>query len=379
MRINLIRTIPAVWLIITVWIAGLATPAYAAKQCNPAEFATVMDDTGERLNTLAAKNSKQIETKTAQLKAKQPGGNTARKDVPLSKAGQLKLIEYNTQFDVLMNRMDRLGDLTRGGSSGCQRLKDLETTSSTLLKVQQQRFALIDRELSAQLKPARLPAKKPASIPLKKKKSLPPAAAPKWTTTTKIEQALPQSAAPTIAAPKAPNVNLPPVLSVPLPVEETFSVAEIKAAGRGFFGTISTSLANGINYTFQKVGRPTGYILGREGGGAFLAGLRYGKGRLIMKRYGSQKVYWRGPSLGYDAGAEGSRTMFLIYNLRNPKQLYRRFSGADGAAYLVGGVGITFLTNGKIVMAPIRSGIGLRLGASVGYLKFSDKPGWNPF
>lgn len=158
-----------------------------------------------------------------------------------------------------------------------------------------------------------------------------------------------------------------------------YSIDEIREATRGFFGTVSTSLASVLEHAFQKGGRPTAYVLGNEGGGAFLAGLRYGEGTMYLRNGGSQKVYWHGPSIGYDLGAEGSRTLFLIYELHEPDRIFRRFTGVDGSAYLVGGVGMTLLKGGEVTMAPIRSGLGLRLGASIGYVRFSPRPTWNPF
>lgn len=158
-----------------------------------------------------------------------------------------------------------------------------------------------------------------------------------------------------------------------------YSIDEIREATRGFFGTISTSLASVIEYSFKQSGQPTAYVLGTEGGGAFLAGLRYGEGTLYLRNGGSQKVYWHGPSIGYDLGAAGSRTLFLIYDLQEPGGIFRRFTGVDGSAYLVGGVGMTLLKGGPVIMAPIRSGLGLRIGASIGYLRFTPRPTWNPF
>jgi hypothetical protein len=158
-----------------------------------------------------------------------------------------------------------------------------------------------------------------------------------------------------------------------------YTIDEIQEVTRGFFGTISTSLASVIEHAFKKAGRPTGYVLGKEGGGAFLAGLRYGEGTLYLRSGGRKQVYWHGPSIGYDVGAEGSRTLFLIYNLEDPDSLYRSFTGVDGSAYLVGGVGMTLLKGGPVLMAPIRSGLGLRLGASIGYVRFTSRPTWNPF
>ena len=158
-----------------------------------------------------------------------------------------------------------------------------------------------------------------------------------------------------------------------------FSVEEIKETGHRFFGRVSMDLARVIEYAFQRSGRPNGYILGEEAGGAFVAGLRYGEGTLYTKDAGDHRVYWQGPSLGYDFGAEGSKTMVLVYDLRSPGEIFTTYAGVDGSAYFIGGVGITFLARGHMVLAPIRSGIGLRLGANVGYLKYTREPTWNPF
>jgi hypothetical protein len=141
------------------------------------------------------------------------------------------------------------------------------------------------------------------------------------------------------------------------PGDGTFSMREIRDAGHGFFGSISQGLASVIEYAFKQQGRPNGYILGEDIGGAFVAGLRYGEGTLYTKDAGHHKVYWQGPSIGYDAGAEGSKVMVLVYNLRDPSEIYHRYGG----------------------LAPIRSGIGLRLGANIGYLKYTRRPTWNPF
>jgi hypothetical protein len=159
----------------------------------------------------------------------------------------------------------------------------------------------------------------------------------------------------------------------------TYSRNEILDAGHRFFGSVSQGLANVVEYAFQKAGRPNGYILGEDAGGAFVAGLRYGEGTLYTKDAGAHKVYWQGPSVGYDFGGEGSKTMVLVYNLRHPYDIYNRFGGVQGSAYLVGGVSIQFQKNGDVLLAPIRSGLGLRLGANIGYLKYTRTPTWNPF
>jgi hypothetical protein len=165
----------------------------------------------------------------------------------------------------------------------------------------------------------------------------------------------------------------------PPPEHTSYSQNEILDAGRQFFGSVSKGLASVVEYAFQKSGRPNGYILGEDAGGAFVAGLRYGEGTLYTKDAGSHKVYWQGPSIGYDFGGEGSKTMVLVYNLREPWQIYNRYAGVQGSAYLVGGVGIQFQTHGNVTLAPIRAGIGLRLGANIGYLKYTREPTWNPF
>ncbi len=158
-----------------------------------------------------------------------------------------------------------------------------------------------------------------------------------------------------------------------------FSVEEIKGAGHHFFGEVSMDLARVIEYSFQRAGRPNGYILGEEAGGAFIAGLRYGEGTLYTKDAGNQRVFWQGPSIGYDFGAEGSKTMVLVYDLYSPGEIFNTYPGVDGSAYFIGGVGITFLARDHVRLAPIRSGVGLRLGANVGYLKYTRQPTWNPF
>ena len=163
------------------------------------------------------------------------------------------------------------------------------------------------------------------------------------------------------------------------PRDGTFSMREINRAGHGFFGSISQGLGSAIEYAFKSQGRPNGYILGEDLGGAFVAGLRYGEGALHTRDAGRHKVFWQGPSIGYDAGAEGSKVMVLVYNLRDPSEIYERFGGIAGSAYVVGGVGVTFQKHNHVVLAPIRAGIGLRLGANIGYLKYTRRPTWNPF
>jgi hypothetical protein len=159
----------------------------------------------------------------------------------------------------------------------------------------------------------------------------------------------------------------------------TYAPGELVRTGHKFFGTVSRELAEIIEKAISRWGQPNGYVLGQEGGGAFVVGLRYGDGTLYTKNAGDRRVFWEGPSVGFDMGGEGARTMMLIYNLPATDAIFQRFVGIDGSAYLVGGFGMTALTIDNIVVVPIRSGVGLRLGANIGYLKFTPRPTWNPF
>ena len=159
----------------------------------------------------------------------------------------------------------------------------------------------------------------------------------------------------------------------------TFGPDELVNAGHRFFGNVSRGLASIIERAVSQWGLPNGYVLGEEGSGAFVAGLRYGEGTLYTKNAGDLRVYWQGPSVGFDWGGDGARTMTLVYNLPATNAIYQRFAGIDGSAYIIGGFGMTALTANNIVLVPIRSGIGLRLGANIGYLKFTPRATWNPF
>jgi hypothetical protein len=158
-----------------------------------------------------------------------------------------------------------------------------------------------------------------------------------------------------------------------------YSSNEVIDAGHRFFGTVSRGLAQIVEKAGSQWGLPNGYVLGQEAGGAMVAGLRYGEGILYTKNAGDLRVYWQGPSLGFDFGGDGARTMMLVYSLPATDAIYQRFVGIDGSAYFVGGLGMTALTFNNVVVVPIRSGIGFRLGANVGYLKFTPTATWNPF
>jgi len=178
--------------------------------------------------------------------------------------------------------------------------------------------------------------------------------------------------------PQAPQAQSPQY-QTPQPQGPQYSSNEIVDAGHRFFGTISRGLAQIVEKAGSQFGLPNGYVLGQEAGGAVVAGLRYGEGILYTKNAGDLRVFWQGPSVGFDFGGEGARTMMLIYNLPATDAIYQRFAGIDGSAYFVGGLGMTALTMNNIVVVPIRTGVGMRLGANVGYLKFTPTATWNPF
>ncbi|WP_245427548.1 DUF1134 domain-containing protein [Pleomorphomonas carboxyditropha] len=161
--------------------------------------------------------------------------------------------------------------------------------------------------------------------------------------------------------------------------QQTYSSSELVDTGHKFFGEMSGGLASAIERAAANYGQPNGYILGQEGSGAFLGGLRYGEGTLYTRNAGTARVYWQGPSFGIDFGGDGARTMILVYNLPAVQSIYQRFGGVNGSAYLVGGFGITALRQGDITLVPVRTGVGARLGVNVGYLKFTPQATWNPF
>jgi hypothetical protein len=160
---------------------------------------------------------------------------------------------------------------------------------------------------------------------------------------------------------------------------QEYTAQEIVDSGHKFFGATSGGLATVVEKIFASYGLPNGYLLGEEGSGAVIGGLTYGEGTLYTKNAGDHKVFWQGPSLGWDFGGEGSRVMMLVYNLDDVSNLYNRFGGVAGSAYVVAGVGFNVLQNNRVLLVPIRTGVGARLGVNLGYLKLTQRPTWNPF
>ncbi len=372
--------------------------ASAQNACKQDDIIAVMDQTGARLRELNADAQPRIRTRLRELAAKRGWS-----DSDLETQGRTVLDDAQTRnFDEraadLFSTLDRLAE--DESAAACERLEQARATSRELVAVTAQRtkhaLARIEAELAPPpeqastasptapaptLPPARdpvpsAPRQAPVAAAPPTSAQLPRAKAPagSWET-----QTVRDGKGPAQALPQAPAT--PAILPMPIPDPGAlgFSPEEIRAAGRGLFGSISAGLASVIDYAFQRYGKPTGYVLGDEGGAAFFAGLRYGEGRLVTKQQGERQVYWQGPSAGFDFGVAGSRVMFLVYNIDDHPELFQRFTGIDGSAYLVGGVGITLMKRGNIILAPIRTGLGLRVGANVGYLKFTPQISLNPF
>lgn len=160
--------------------------------------------------------------------------------------------------------------------------------------------------------------------------------------------------------------------------DSTYTQEEIMEKARGFFGDTTEGLAKAVARVFEDKGRPNAFIIGEEASGAIGIGVRYGEGELNRKFARPLKVYWQGPSIGFDLGGNASRVFTLIYNLDKASTLFQRFPGADGSLYIVAGLSVNYLQSGNVIIAPMRTGVGLRAGASVGYLHFTRKHSWLP-
>ncbi len=185
------------------------------------------------------------------------------------------------------------------------------------------------------------------------------------------------------AAPEAPPAAVPPAPAAAAPTPPakpaTYAETDVLGAAEGVFGKGAEGLADIVRKTFKDRGQPNAYIVGREAGGAFIIGVRYGSGMLYHKVEGDRKVHWTGPSVGFDIGGDGSKVFALVYNLNDTEDLYRRYPAAEGKAYAIGGFTANYLQRDNIVIVPIKLGVGWRLGLNAGYLKFSKKGKVLPF
>lgn len=169
------------------------------------------------------------------------------------------------------------------------------------------------------------------------------------------------------------------VTTAPALADDTFSENEVVRAGANFFGVTTEAFAKAVQRVFRDQGLPDAYVKGDEGSGAFVVGLRYGSGYLIRKNHDAVKVYWQGPSVGFDFGGNASKCFILVYNLQHEDRLFQKFPGVDGSFYFVAGIGVNYERADDITVVPMRTGVGLRAGANVGYLTFTREHSWNPF
>jgi len=352
----------------------LAGPGGAAA-CAGKDFADAVNATGDALRKLNADNAPHLRAKMRQLKTKMGWPEDGFENRAYQALHDERIAGFDTDANDLLAKIDALGTIDPATPPDCRKLPELSAASAALQATVKARTAYLLAKLDQMSGETPAPRPPPKGDDAKGAPQPPPKVAAKpppsgWSTKTtgdpKREVA---------AAPPPPPAQVPP----PPADDESYTIEEIKAASAGFFGQVSANLGGVIEHAFRKSGRPTAYILGTEGGGAFLAGVRYGDGKLYLRSGGTQRIFWHGPTLGADVGGEGSKTMILIYNLKAPEDLYSNFTGVDGSAYLVGGVGFRLVSNGTVVMAPIRSGLGLRLGASIGYVRFTPKATWNPF
>lgn len=204
--------------------------------------------------------------------------------------------------------------------------------------------------------------------------------------TVEIPAAQPNAAAQTTpVAPAAPPVETaapqPAPLPAPLPPKSqaTYAEDDVLGAAEGVFGRGTEGLAEAVRRTFAQYGQPNGYIVGREAGGAFIVGVRYGSGTLYHAVEGEQKVHWTGPSVGFDIGGDGSKTFALVYNLYDTEDLFRRYPAAEGKAYLIGGLAINYMQRDNVIIVPMKVGVGWRLGLNAGYMRFSKTGKLLPF
>ena len=159
----------------------------------------------------------------------------------------------------------------------------------------------------------------------------------------------------------------------------TYTPEELIQQGSDFLGVAAEAVGAALERALKDYGQPTGYIAGEEASAAITIGARYGRGLLYMKERPTTEVFWQGPSIGFDLGANASRVFTLVYNLQYPDAIFRRFPGVEGSAYMVGGLGVNYQRAENIVLAPVRAGVGLRLGANVGYLVYSRQQNMLPF
>jgi hypothetical protein len=413
---------------IAVFITVFPHAGNAADQCDAHVFGVQIDQTAQALRTLNRESERRFQERLLAI-AKTQGWTEAQKaDKAAAAMDDSKLETFNAEIEQLVGQLDAL-NVTPKNDISCARLNELKSVNDRLIAVMRQKAGFILAQLESegarppispysqtppvgksaqppQLASATPEEMPPANVPWSAnvaKALRPPASAQQTKTAAAAETSPPPSNAQqtkTASAAEAPLAirpgpsqqdgrvaSLKPPVSDALPPATSsptgYTPQDIRNAGAGVFGTLTSEFAAVMNHAFDTFGQPNAYIIGDEGGGAFLAGLRYGEGTLYSRVNGVESapsnIYWQGPSLGADIGATGSRTLFLVYNLDNSEGLYRRFPGIDGSAYVAGGFGLTVYRSRNMLIVPIRTGLGLRIGASVAYLKFTERASLNPF
>ena len=161
--------------------------------------------------------------------------------------------------------------------------------------------------------------------------------------------------------------------------QSSFTEAEVLSKAEGLMGSSAAGLAKAIEKAFSDFGAPNAFIEGEEFGGAMMVGLRYGEGTLNLRNGQTRKIFWQGPSIGWDVGGHASKVITLVYNLKNSEDIFRRFPGVDGSFYFFAGASLNYQSAGDVILAPIRTGVGMRWGANIGYLHYNKEHSWFPF
>jgi hypothetical protein len=374
----------------------------AAQQCDSRAFGVQVDQAAQALRTLNRESERRFHERLEALSKKMGWTEAQKADKAAAAMDDSKLEAFNSDIEELVAKLDALS-ATPNSEVSCTRLTELRAVQEKLVAVMGHKSGFILAQLEAEgLKVPVAPyGQAPApQAPAAQARPAPPeqqarSSAPWSVNVAQTPPAPPRQAAAPAAPPSPPApvqrdtrsaALTPPPANTPMPPPPPangYTADEIREAGKGVFGTLTSEFAILVNHSFKKYGQPNAYIIGDEGGGAFLAGLRYGDGKLYTRLNGVESgptsIYWQGPSFGADLGATGSRAIFLVYNLDETGTLYQRFPGIDGSAYVAGGLGLTVYKTGNTLIVPIRTGLGLRLGASVAYLKFTERASWNPF
>lgn len=364
-----------------------------AQSCTREDLAAAVDEAGARLRTAAAQGEPRLADRKRRLKEAR-GWSDAEAEERFHEAvddDRVALLERmaNEQLE----RVDQLGVVAPGAVVECRRIEEVRATARELEDTMRARIDHVVARVDTLLAPPRAAqAPAPPSPPQPPPQpATPPAASapagPAHASAAARPAAAPRPAPPPAPAP-APAVELPPApapwsttttIATAEETGETYTIEEIRLISQGIFGKVSAGLGSVVERAFSSAGRPTAYIIGDEGSGALIAGFRFGSGILYMRNGITMPIHWHGPSIGTDIGAAGTKVMFLVYKLRDPDQMFRPFTSLEGSAFVVGGLGFNLMSNGMVQTAPIRSGLGIRIGASIGYVRFTRRPSWNPF